>query len=582
MTWPVLSSRDAILLDGVAALATHAFYNRFEPNPSKRPFTTFLLLIASPSLVTTFLYPYFSSPFITLCISFSLFYAILLSSIVLYRISPFHPLSRYPGPFLAKITKFWGMWKMYDGKNHIHHKKLHEKYGPCVRVGPNELSLIAADTFVSIFGADGLPKGPVWDARGAQQGTQSLLIIRDPHEHARRRKPWNRAFNIAAIKDYEPILARRALQLADELEKKTRTSEAYVDLAEWLKAFSFDFMGDMAFGGGFETMRDGADKNSVWRLVEEGMVFVGLIQHTPWIAHLLSRIPAASKTINVLRQFAYDASLKRKMSGSNTKDIFYYLINEDGIGKERITDAEVLSDGLLAIVAGSDTTSHTLSGLFCQLLQHPADYKRLQEEVDQYFPLSDGDPFDAAKLAGMPFLNAVINEALRVCSPGNILQRGTTSETGSRWLGEYYVPEGTAVSVAFYAATRDPRYFSPAPEEFWPERWIRAQSSHNPDILPNKAETGKDNANSSPAPGADADAPFIHDTAAFLPFSYGPANCAGRNLAILELRVVVALLMQRFKMRLAKEFDPHKWEEDIEDWFVMKVGKLPVVLFSRV
>lgn len=83
-------------------------------------------------------------------------------------------------------------------------------------------------------------------------------------------------------------------------------------------------------------------------------------------------------------------------------------IDEDHIEKERPSEAEVLSDGLLAIVAGSDTTSTVLSGIFFYLLSNPACYKRLQEEVDGTFPVGEGYPFDSAKLADMPYLNAVM------------------------------------------------------------------------------------------------------------------------------------------------------------------------------
>lgn len=73
----------------------------------------------------------------------------------------------------------------------------------------------------------------------------------------------------------------------------------------------------------------------------------------------------------------------------------------------------------------------------------------------------------------------------------------------------------------------------------------------------------------------------VTNTAAFIPFSYGPANCAGRNLALVEMRIVVALLMQRFEMRFSLGYNPSRWEEDTEDFYVLKTGKLPVVLTPR-
>ena len=69
---------------------------------------------------------------------------------------------------------------------------------------------------------------------------------------------------------------------------------------------------------------------------------------------------------------------------------------------------EVVVSGELAIVAGSDTTSTTLSGIFFYLLTHPECYARLREEVDAVFPPGEGEPFDATRLAEMKYLNAVM------------------------------------------------------------------------------------------------------------------------------------------------------------------------------
>lgn len=83
-------------------------------------------------------------------------------------------------------------------------------------------------------------------------------------------------------------------------------------------------------------------------------------------------------------------------------------IDEDKFEKEPLSDAEVASDGILAIIAGSDTAATVLSGLFYYLLAQPKDYKRLQEEIDASFPPGQGNAFDATKLAEMPYLNAVM------------------------------------------------------------------------------------------------------------------------------------------------------------------------------
>ena len=83
-------------------------------------------------------------------------------------------------------------------------------------------------------------------------------------------------------------------------------------------------------------------------------------------------------------------------------------IDEDKVEKDPPTDEEIVNDGTLAIIAGSDTTSTTLGGLFYYLMNNPFDYQRLQKEIDAAFPPGEGDPFDSLKLSELPFLNAVM------------------------------------------------------------------------------------------------------------------------------------------------------------------------------
>ena len=68
----------------------------------------------------------------------------------------------------------------------------------------------------------------------------------------------------------------------------------------------------------------------------------------------------------------------------------------------------VMADSGFAVIAGSDTTSTTLAGLFYYLLSNPDAYTRLQEEVDSVFPGQEGYPLDSGKLSGMQYLNAVM------------------------------------------------------------------------------------------------------------------------------------------------------------------------------
>ena len=125
------------------------------------------------------------------------------------------------------------------------------------------------------------------------------------------------------------------------------------------------------------------------------------------------------------------------------------------------------------------------------------------------------------------------------------------------------VPANTAVSVHTYSVHRDPRCFAPFPNTFWPERWL-VQDSYT---LPNgqKITSGQ----------------LVHNRNAFIPFSFGPANCVGKNLALMEIRAVTAAFVQKFDMAVNEGYDLDQWEKKLLDYGVTSRDSLWVKLTTR-
>lgn len=155
----------------------HLVYKKYEIQPSSYLLTT-LLLVCTPALSSTFLIPRYSSVLLAYVTGFGLFYSSLASSIVAYRLGPWHPLAKYPGPRLARISKWWAVYLVRSGSSHRVMKALHDKYGDWVRVGmlnsiahsfckplhplagPNEISVTDMSAIPEILGQDGMPRGP--------------------------------------------------------------------------------------------------------------------------------------------------------------------------------------------------------------------------------------------------------------------------------------------------------------------------------------------------------------------------------------------------------------------------------------
>ena len=122
-----------------------------------------------------------------------------------------------------------------------------------------------------------------------------------------------------------------------------------------------------------------------------------------------------------------------------------------------------------------------------------------------------------------------------------------------------YLPEGTVTTVHTYSVHRDARNFSPLPDSFWPERWLHAAAGA-------KSVIGMK---------------LVHNPAAFFPFSFGPGNCAGKGLAMQEMRMVISGIIQRFELSLLDGFDAAAYEHDMLDYFILTRPPLPVIVKRR-
>ncbi|KAJ7183193.1 cytochrome P450 [Mycena filopes] len=551
-----LEFRHVLLIVAAAGLTSHLVFKRLEP----RALLHILgLLIAPPILLTALVVSHMPNILSAVALTFCVYLASLTTSIVTYRLSASHPLAKYPGPLLCKVSKLWFTWTALKGKQHMYYSELHQRFGDVVRIGPNELSFRDVNAIVPMMGSKGMPKGPWWDGRVPEsREVRPLLALRDPEEHARRRRAWNRAFSTPALKDYEVLISARISQLVDILTTKA-ASQNSVDLSKWLGWLTYDIMNDVMFSGGGDSM-EFEDRDDTTRLLVNAQPMALLMSHLPWISELYLWLPGMGQGLRAFRKYAAQRASERRARGSHHKDVFYHLIDEAGLEPTPPSSAQILSDGGLAIIAGAETTSTTLCHIIWFLLRNPTAYRRLQAEVDD----PKRNTWVPASQARMPYLNAVINEALRLF-PAVLSgsQRAPLIGSGGQTIGTHFVPEGTSAVVHTFSLHHDPRYFSPFPDAFIPERW-----------LPSEEQIALE-------PSIFTENEFIHNTAAFIPFSVGPSNCVGRNLAYQEMRMVVCTLISKFEMRFERGYDVNSWEEDMLDYFVVQRGRLPVIITVR-
>ena len=126
-------------------------------------------------------------------LSISAFYGVsFFTSLTTYRLL-FHRLRSFPGPILAKVTKFYHMWNVRDYDQYLFLHRLHCQYGDYVRTGPNEVTIFSPEAIPKVLGpASKSSKSPWWEMMWPQV---SMATTRSKSNHDSRRRAWDMGFS---------------------------------------------------------------------------------------------------------------------------------------------------------------------------------------------------------------------------------------------------------------------------------------------------------------------------------------------------------------------------------------------------
>lgn len=227
---------------------------------------------------------------------------------------------------------------------------------------------------------------------------------------------------------------------------------------------------------------------------------------------------------------------KRRRHGSDGDDVLSMMIRAIDEGNIEMSDHHLVGNAFTLYLAGHDVPANALSWTLYLLSQHP---KVCGDLVDELTGSLGGDPPAYEQIWKLPLLDRVIKESLRVLSPAIIIWRRPT-ETAE--LGGFEIPAGSEVLISPYITHVDPAIYS-EPRRFLPERWNELKPS-----------------------------PFE-----YLPFSYGARKCLGAAFAEMMLRLIVSMVVQRYRLELVP-----KTRVDLTVTMTMKPKKgLPMVVRAQ-
>ncbi|KAI0123374.1 cytochrome p450 monooxygenase [Xylariales sp. AK1849] len=474
----------------------------------------------------------------------------------------FHPLRHYPGPLLYRASRLAFIYTQISGKLPFKVLEWSDKYGPVIRIAPNELAYTHPDAWQNIYGHhtgakvggyEEFPKSPhTYRTKGIQ-----VSIAGDSKErHRKLRKQLSPIFSERAIRDQEVVISKYVSLLMKRLHEHCEEEGSYpgektmpglkrsrpkrLDMKAWYNWTTFDIIGDMSYGEPFgclekveydpwvadisETVRSGAEMQAFKLLGLENL----LVWAYKW------KLLFSARTHHERR---VQEKLARRMKlGTSRNDFLAPLIEN----KHDWDFATVRSNAAVLTIAGSETTATTLCGVTFLLLNSPECLKKLTKEVRTSF--NSEEEITMVSVSKLTYMIACLNEALRRYPPVPTGMPRVVPKGGAT-IVDGFVPEGMIVSIWQWAAYHSSRNFKD-PFEFNPERLLGTNTDDKMEVLQ--------------------------------PFSVGPRNCIGRNLAISEMKFILARILWNFDMELADHNET--WMDKQKAYFLWHKPELPVYL----
>ncbi|KAL0253324.1 Sir2 histone deacetylase Hst2 [Diplodia seriata] len=396
----------------------------------------------------------------------------------------FHPLSKFPGPRYAAATRLVKHYISMRGDFHTFLKAQHDKYGPVVRYAPDLLSYTDPEAMKDIYGHRTAshklnPKDHDFFAKEVN-GVAAMISIKDIEEHGRVRRIFTNAFSDKALGEQETLIRGYVDKLIGRLRESVATKPTEpVDMVKMYNCTTFDIMGDLSFGSSLGLLETGEYSPWVESVFGSFKAFQLLLmfREYPILKPIASLFIPRSLIEKQLAHFKYSADRvdRRLEQETDRPDIWALVLNSMEKGNA-ISRPQMHSNAVLFMTAGTETTATALSGMTHYLLKCPDKLAKLTGEIRGAF--RSEDELTMANLRRLPYLQAVIEEGLRIYPPTPAGSPRLVPEGGNLVCGEH-LPAGTGIFLSHYAAFRDSENFH-LPDSFVPERWLPAATEQDP------------------------------------------------------------------------------------------------------
>ncbi|KAL4772570.1 cytochrome P450 [Aspergillus nidulans var. acristatus] len=418
------------------------------------------------------------------------------------------PIAKLPGPWYTTLTSWVLKYHEFTSNRRLYIHNLHKKYGTTVRIAPNEVSFASLEAIKEIYasGGSGYDKTELYDLF-RQFKIKTMFSTLDKHSHSQRKRELAdryamtnimREEHVSAITDRARAFVSRCAALAES-----------VDVYVWLHCYALDGVTNFMFSPrGLRSLNSENDFKIMEELTYHQSLQKNLLHYyLPTVSTYFPPclIPRRSPRTN---EYVLEMCSQQRPSQHT---LVARLARKDS----PLNHIQVAAECKDHMAAGIDTTGDGLCFLMWELSQ-PHNI-RFQERLCEELRTANPDiPLDK-----LPYLDAVVKEGLR-CAPPIPMSFPRYVPTGGRSIDGHFVPEKTIVSCQPYTVHRLDEIVFPEPDQFNPDRWMIEKGALERNRL-------------------------------FFAFSTGARGCTGRNLALVEMKILLREVYSRFRTTLAKD-----------------------------
>ncbi|KXJ87349.1 cytochrome P450 [Microdochium bolleyi] len=466
------------------------------------------------------------------------------------------PLRSVRGPWLARFTSGWYAFRVWQGSFQHVNRDLHRQYGPIVRYGPGRYSISDLSEIKTIYGlGTAFPKSS-WYNPWSEPGEHNLFSDSSIKRHAHERKLFQASYAMSALVHYEAFVDNCANLLKARLQEVSSSGKP-VDMCHWFQCYAFDVIAIITFGKRLGFLDRGEDVHNMISAIDEILNYTSLMGLFPGLHQFmvpLGKLLAGSKgtgrshLMKFMSERLLEASTEseKPMStdGNDSPQTLTQLskfLAKHSADPDNFTKLHVQSGCFTNLVAGSDTTSISLSSALYHLLKRPETMARLRAEIDDATSrgeLAENPTYKQSQQ--MPYLQAVIKEALRMHPATGLPLEREIPEGGATIAGRFF-PQGTIVGVNTWVAHYDQSVFGQDADNFVPERWLQDDTEK-----------------------------IARMNRFWMPFGLGSRTCIGRHISMLEMCKLLPLLVRDFDFSLAESLSGKEWGTR-GGWFIKPV-----------